>query len=75
MALALRHDPDGLGLVLDSAGWVPLDDFLAALKIGRAELDAVVAGNDKQRFAVERGRDGVERIRPAEVSRFPSISD
>jgi putative RNA 2'-phosphotransferase len=63
MSKALRHDPARLGLVLDRAGWVPVAEVLAALGIERAELDAVVAGNDKQRFAVERDADGVERIR------------
>ena len=63
MSKALRHDPGRIGLVLDSAGWVPVAELLAALGIERAELDAVVAGNDKQRFTVERGADGVERIR------------
>lgn len=63
MSLALRHRPDRFGLALDGAGWVPVDDLLAALRIDRADLDAVVAGNDKQRFAVERGPDGVQRIR------------
>jgi RNA:NAD 2'-phosphotransferase (TPT1/KptA family) len=63
MSKALRHDPDRVGLVLDPAGWTPVDALLAALRIERAELDAVVAGNDKQRFAVERGTDGVLRIR------------
>jgi putative RNA 2'-phosphotransferase len=63
MSKALRHDPGRLGLVLDTAGWVPVADVLAALRIARADLDAVVAGNDKQRFTVERGGDGVDRIR------------
>ncbi|WP_406063330.1 RNA 2'-phosphotransferase [Micromonospora sp. NBC_00860] len=63
MSKALRHDPERAGLVLDPAGWTPVDALLAALRIERAELDAVVAGNDKQRFAVERGTDGVLRIR------------
>jgi putative RNA 2'-phosphotransferase len=62
MSLALRHTPDRFDLLLETGGWVPVDDFLAALRISRAELDAVVAGNDKQRFAVQRGRDGIERI-------------
>jgi putative RNA 2'-phosphotransferase len=56
MSLALRHDPARFGLTLDAAGWVPVDRLLAALRIGRPELDAVVAGNDKQRFAIEGGR-------------------
>lgn len=63
MSRALRHDPERFGLTLDVAGWVPLDEFLVALRMGRAELDLVVAENDKQRFAVQRGPDGVERIR------------
>ncbi len=63
MALALRHRPDRFGLTLDRAGWVPVADLLAALRIGRSDLDAVVAGNDKQRFAVEAGPDGIDRVR------------
>jgi putative RNA 2'-phosphotransferase len=63
MSKALRHDPARAGIVLDRAGWVPVEQFLAALHIGRAELDLVVAGNDKHRFTIESGPDGVERIR------------
>ncbi|MGC4892444.1 RNA 2'-phosphotransferase [Micromonospora sp. DT31] len=63
LSLALRHRPGAFGLRLDGAGWVPVDDLLAGLRISRAEMDAVVAGNDKQRFAVEHGPDGVDRIR------------
>ena len=63
MSKALRHDPGRVGLTLGDGGWVPVDEFLAAMGIERAHLDEVVAGNDKQRFAVERGADGVERIR------------
>jgi putative RNA 2'-phosphotransferase len=63
MSLALRHDPAGAGITLDPAGWVPVEEFLAALRIERASLDEVVATSDKQRFKVERGADGVERIR------------
>ena len=63
MSLALRHAPERFGLAPDAAGWVPLAQFLAALRIDRADLDTVVAGSDKQRFAVEHGPAGVERIR------------
>ncbi|MFI2710954.1 RNA 2'-phosphotransferase [Micromonospora sp. NPDC018662] len=66
MSLALRHRPDRFGLTLDRAGWVPVTDLLAAMRIDRAELDAVVSGNDKQRFAVEPGPDGVDRIRASQ---------
>ncbi|SCF08752.1 putative RNA 2'-phosphotransferase [Micromonospora viridifaciens] len=71
MSFALRHRPDRFGLTLDRAGWVPVADLLAALRISRADLDAVVAGNDKQRFAVERGPDGVDRIRANQGHSLP----
>jgi putative RNA 2'-phosphotransferase len=52
----LRHQPERLGLTLDSAGWVSVEELLAAcarhrMAISRAELEHVVASNDKQRFA------------------------
>lgn len=71
MSLALRHQPARFGLVPDRAGWVSVDDLRVALRIDRADLDAVVAGNDKQRFAVERGADGVERIRASQGHSIP----
>jgi putative RNA 2'-phosphotransferase len=63
MSKALRHDPARVGITLDAGGWVPVAELLAALGIDRAALDQVVADNDKQRFAVAVGDDGVERIR------------
>ncbi|OJF15539.1 RNA 2'-phosphotransferase [Couchioplanes caeruleus subsp. caeruleus] len=61
--MLLRHRPEAAGLTLDANGWVPVADLLAALSIARADLDVVVAGNDKARFAIAAGTDGVERIR------------
>ncbi|MFI8101586.1 RNA 2'-phosphotransferase [Streptomyces sp. NPDC086023] len=57
----LRHQPERIGLVLDTQGWVEIDDLLAAaaahgFAFSRAELDHVVATNDKRRFAVEGSR-------------------
>ncbi|MGO4458478.1 RNA 2'-phosphotransferase [Streptomyces sp. M-16] len=54
----LRHQPERIGLVLDTQGWVEIDDLLRAaaahgFRFTRAELDHVVASNDKQRFAVD----------------------
>jgi putative RNA 2'-phosphotransferase len=63
MSKALRHDPARVGLTLDPGGWVPVETFLRAMGISRPDLDEVVAGNDKQRYAVQAGPDGVERIR------------
>ena len=63
LSLVLRHRPETAGLTLDANGWVPVADLLAALGISRAELDVVVQNNDKSRFVIVAGADGVERIR------------
>lgn len=57
----LRHQPERIGITLDANGWVTIDELLRAtarnnFPITPAELDHVVAANDKQRFAVEDGR-------------------
>lgn len=54
----LRHQPDRLGLILEPGGWVAVAALLAAcaahgFPITRAELDEVVARNNKQRFAFD----------------------
>ena len=54
----LRHQPEALGLTLEPGGWVAVETLLAAMKrsgvaISRAELDEIVARNNKQRFAFD----------------------
>ncbi len=66
IALVLRHRPESAGLTLDPNGWVPVADLLAALGVTRAELDHVVANNDKSRFAIAAGPDGMDRIRASQ---------
>ncbi|MEU9118692.1 RNA 2'-phosphotransferase [Streptomyces sp. NPDC048506] len=61
LAKHLRHSPERIGLSLDAQGWVPVEELLAAaarhgFRFSRAELAAVVADNDKQRYAIEGGR-------------------
>ncbi|MEV6527703.1 RNA 2'-phosphotransferase [Longispora sp. NPDC051575] len=56
MSKALRHQPERLGLSLDPAGWVPVEDLLAAMHLTREQLDVVVAENNKKRFEVVDGR-------------------
>src|SRR5919107_5135064 len=63
ISMVLRHRPESAGLRLDANGWVPVAELLAALQVDRAELDTIVTGNDKTRFAITTGADGVERIR------------
>jgi putative RNA 2'-phosphotransferase len=66
MSRVLRHAPESAGIVLDPQGWVAVDDLVRALGTTRERLDAVVRGNDKQRFAVEPGPDGRDRIRASQ---------
>lgn len=54
----LRHEPESLGITLEPGGWVSLDVLLRAaaahgMPLTRAELEEVVARNDKQRFAFD----------------------
>jgi putative RNA 2'-phosphotransferase len=57
LSYVLRHRPDAIGIALDRAGWVAVDELLAALGrhgtvLDRAALDAIVEGSDKRRFAL-----------------------
>src|SRR5262249_59849267 len=56
LSFVLRHRPESIGLSLDAAGWTNVDELLAAfaqhgLTLSRTALEAVVATNDKKRFA------------------------
>jgi putative RNA 2'-phosphotransferase len=57
----LRHTPERLNLKLSPGGWISVDDLLAActafkFPLTRAELEEVVAANDKQRFAFDENK-------------------
>jgi putative RNA 2'-phosphotransferase len=62
LSRALRHRPERIGIALDAAGWVSVDELCAAcarhgVAIDRDELFAIVRESDKQRFALsEDGR-------------------
>lgn len=58
LSYVLRHAPESIGITLDASGWVDVDVLLAACvrhgeTINRAELEALVAASDKQRFAFD----------------------
>jgi putative RNA 2'-phosphotransferase len=78
---ALRHAPWLYELEPDAAGWVPLDDLLAALQAragtrgaSAADVAAIVAQADKRRFEL---RDGAIRALyghslPGKLARTPA---
>ena len=64
LSLVLRHQPETIGITLDEAGWVGVDELLTALaKHGHAltaeDLAQLVAQSDKQRFAFNEDRSRI----------------
>src|SRR5262245_38982776 len=62
LSLVLRHQPEKIGITLDSAGWVSVDELLDACQNNRfpmtkEELETIVAENDKRRFSFS--EDGI----------------
>ena len=69
----LRHAPERIGLKLEDGGWVEVEELLTAcarngIKISRAELDEVVARNDKRRFAFDESRTRIRANQGHSVS-------
>jgi putative RNA 2'-phosphotransferase len=61
LSLVLRHEPGTIGITLDDAGWIDVDELLRGCAshgttIAREELDLIVANSDKQRFAFSEDR-------------------
>lgn len=64
LSLVLRHDPGRIGISLDPAGWVPIEQLLDGLcahgrRLTRPDLERIVATNDKQRFAIDPATDRI----------------
>ncbi|MDX2045040.1 MAG: RNA 2'-phosphotransferase [Acidobacteriota bacterium] len=56
LSLVLRHEPEKIGISLDAAGWVSVEELLAACRahgktISLEQLQEIVVTNDKQRFS------------------------
>ena len=73
LSKVLRHAPESVGLTLDEAGWVDVEQLLEAARragvaLDRATLERVVGENDKQRFALS--ADG-RRIRASQGHSVP----
>lgn len=65
LSYVLRHEPQSIGLTLDSEGWADLDALIEGARASGRQLDralirAVVDSNDKKRFALS---DDGKRIR------------
>ncbi|MEV7802764.1 RNA 2'-phosphotransferase [Microbispora sp. NPDC088329] len=61
LAKHLRHQPERIGVELDPHGWVDVGVLLTAaaahgFPISRAELEQVVADNDKRRYVIDGDR-------------------
>ena len=61
LAYVLRHAPERIGVRLDEGGWVEVDVLLDALarsglRLTRAELEELVARDEKGRYALAGGR-------------------
>jgi putative RNA 2'-phosphotransferase len=64
LSLVLRHQPEKIGIRLDEAGWVSVDELLRAsnmhgVVLTREDLDDVVRTNSKQRFAFSEDGDRI----------------
>jgi putative RNA 2'-phosphotransferase len=65
LSYVLRHEPQAIGLTLDSEGWADIDALITGAQQAGKTLDldlirVVVAGSDKKRFAIS---DDGQRIR------------
>ena len=54
----LRHQPERIGIKLAAGGWVEVDELLEACRknkfpVTRADLEKIVAENDKKRFSFD----------------------
>ncbi|WP_437691559.1 RNA 2'-phosphotransferase [Sorangium sp. So ce176] len=52
----LRHGAPSMGIAMDAAGWVAVDDVLKALGMPRSRLDEAVENNTKNRLEIRGDR-------------------
>lgn len=67
LSLVLKHDPDQIGLTLDSKGWAEVDHLLAQLaahgkRANHDDIDKVVAAGDQARFRFSEDRLKIRAI-------------
>lgn len=57
LSLVLRHEPESIGLTLDSGGWALLSEVIRCAnahgqQLTQERIETIVLTNDKQRFAL-----------------------
>lgn len=54
LSYLLRHKPETLGLTMDAAGWVLIDEIIekSSQPVTRSQIEEIVQLNNKQRFAI-----------------------
>lgn len=75
LSYVLRHQPDSIGITLDREGWADVALLIAAAnqagkRLDHALIEAIVATNDKKRFAIS--NDG-RRIRAVQGHSTDSV--
>lgn len=76
LSYVLRHEPQAIGLTLDSEGWADIEVLIAGAKDAGQELDldlirTVVSSNDKKRFALS---EDSRRIRAVQGHSTDSVA-
>lgn len=56
LSLLLRHRPEKVGLTLDAFGWASVAELLQKTNITQAELDTIVATDNKGRYSYSEDR-------------------
>lgn len=78
MARVLRHAPEDAGLTLTPQGWAPVSGLIkgmraAGLRITRAELEEIVATNDKARFEISPDGSRIRAVQGHSVDVDPDL--
>lgn len=56
LSLVLRHQPEKIGIVLSPSGWTDVGILLQQMDMSMAELEDIVATNNKKRFEFNEGK-------------------
>lgn len=76
LSYVLRHEPQSIGITLDSEGWADIDALIAGVNqsgknLSRELIQQVVDNSDKKRFSIS--EDG-QRIRAAQGHSTSTVS-